>query len=323
MIYAQDYFWEIKILLIGVWFDLCVLWNTLVMSQIMKALLLMGYLFLIQSTPPLPNYYSFCIDTLGSTLSITASALLLNFLNLQPKSQKNLINRFLVWFISIIILGTVRDISMSFTTCFFHEDLQEFPNLYPSLAGSFLSARLTAVVASAACYFLSAGRLLLFTNPLYFHSLNTIRGMVIAILGSLIVGLFDLAWNWIICYARTDSPMNVVVLHFQTELGLHPNTKGENYTNSVKDMSLKESDNEDSTCFMFPTVGACLLLAVLMELARLIFVLIKRRKTAPLMTLANTPGLGARAATVAEAITTTESVVAASSSAAPMAMLKL
>ena len=289
----------------------------------MKALILVGYLVLIQTTPPLPNYYSFCIDTLGSTLSITACALLLNFLNSQPPAQKNLLNRLLAWFTSILILGTVRDISMSFTTCFFHENLQEFLDMYPSLAGSFLSMRLTGVLASAACYFLSAGRLLLFTNPAYFHSLNPIRGMIIAILGSLIVGLFDLALNWITCYARTDSPINGIVLHFQAELGLSSITKGENYTTSIKDKSLKESDNEDNTCFMFPTVGACLLLAVLMELARLIFVLIKRRKTAPLMTLANTPGLGARAATVAEAITTTESVVAASSSAAPMAMLKL
>ena len=285
----------------------------------MKALILVGYLVLIQTTPPLPNYYSFCIDTLGSTLSITACALLLNFLNSQPPAQKNLLNRLLAWFTSVLILGTVRDISMSFTTCFFHDDLQEFLDMYRSLAASFLSIRLTTVVAAVAIFFLSAGRLLLFTNPAYIHTLNPTRGLVIAIISSLIVGLFDLACNWITCYAGADSFTDRIVIHFQAELGLSLNIMGENYTTSDKDKSLKDSDNEDNTCFTIPTIASCLFLAVLMELTRLIYVLIKRRKTAPLMNLSNTPGPSATTAAAADAIPANESAVAASTSAAPLA----
>ena len=298
----------------------------------------MAYLCLVVFVPPLPNYYTFSIDVIGSTFNATASILLIHFLNSRPVAQKNLLNRLLALFTLTILIGTIRNVSMSFMTCFFHSELQELLDEFPFFPLSFLSMRITGNVEAVACCSLSAGRLLLFSNPVYFQTLNPNKWVITATFSAFIVGFGDFIFNWITCYAWVDTPVSGIMINFCQEMGLSLKTveamldennntleaenflseQGEllyaddtnlntlswsnytmetenfiielgpaSYTNETNITSFTWSnsttaEDNNNQCFTIPVTVVFLFGALIMELTKLFFALIRQRKTAPL-----------------------------------------
>lgn len=243
-----------------------------------KICAVLGYLCLVVYVPEMPNYYTFSVDVLAFSSTSAASGLLLQFLNTRPVAQKNLLNRKLAVFVLFLFLGSTRNFSMALTTCFFHAELQRFVDVHPSLAASFLSMRLTAVMACFSVLALCAGRLLLFANPVYFHNLNPIHGTILTVLLNVLLVGVDLVYSWVTCYSHADDPENKIIINFRTEMGLVKHIQAVNIS-TLHQMNNTESELEETNCKPLPSIEIFLGTAVLLEGAKLIVVLIRKIKT--------------------------------------------
>jgi len=125
----------------------------------LKCFCMIAYFCLIVLVPSMPSYYTFFINTIGFTLTILASLLLLLFLNSRPLAQKNLLHRVLVLSIIVTLLGTTWHFLMSFVACFFNSQLSQLVNAHPKLSFSLLSTRWYILQGMTAWGGLSAGRL--------------------------------------------------------------------------------------------------------------------------------------------------------------------
>lgn len=243
-----------------------------------KICAVLGYLCLVVYVPEMPNYYTFSVDVLAYSSTGAASGLLLQFLNTRPVAQKNLLNRKLAVLVLFLFLGSTRNFSMALTTCFFHAELQRFVDAHPSLAASFLSMRLTAVMACFSVLALCAGRLLLFANPVYFHNLNPIHGTILTVLLNVLLSGVDLVYSWVTCYSHADDPENKIIINFRTEMGLVKHIQAFNISTLLQ-MNNTESELEETNCKPLPSIEIFLGTAVLLEGAKLLVVLVRKIKT--------------------------------------------
>lgn len=243
-----------------------------------KICALLGYLILVVYVPEMPNYYTFSVDVLAFSSTGVASGLLLHFLNTRPVAQKNLLNRKLAALVLFLFLGTTRNFTMALTTCFFHAELQRFADVHPSLAASFLSMRLTAVMACFSVLALCAGRLLLFANPVYFHNLNPIHGTILSVSLNVLLSGVDMVYSWVTCYDHVDDPENSIIINFRTEMGLVKHIQAVNIS-TLHQINNTESAFEEKKCNPLPFIEIFLGTALLLEGAKLVVVMIKKIKT--------------------------------------------
>ena len=164
--------------------------------------------FLVVFVPPRPSFYTLVIDIVGFIMTLTSTILLVNFLNRRPAAQKYWLNRILLMFVCTMFFGTCRSITLIFLTSFFHEGLQEFHDTYPIFTASFIVMRFAALPQGTVVSFLSAGRLLLFVNPVLFQSLSPNTALFLASLGMLFIECLDIGTNWLTCYVQGISTPN-------------------------------------------------------------------------------------------------------------------
>ena len=247
-------------------------------NKSMKLTLLVAYVNIMLSVPPFPNYYTFAIDTIGFLTTMIASSLLIHFLNTRPVNQKNLLNRILAIGVLIGLLGTVRNYVMAVVTCFFHSELQEFDNQFPALTASFLSMRITGLMEAVIICCLSIGRLILFATPVVFHNLNPTTGIIAVGFGVFAIPVVDAAYNWITCYSKVETPISLIILNFQAEMGLSSYSRELSINNTH--LNVTEEEIKDSyICNPLPITPVVLLSTILLEIARLVTVLNMKRET--------------------------------------------
>ena len=247
-------------------------------NKSMKLTLLVAYVNIMLSVPPFPNYYTFAIDTIGFLTTMIASSLLIHFLNTRPVNQKNLLNRILAIGVLIGLLGTVRNYVMAVVTCFFHSELQEFDNQFPALTASFLSMRITGLMEAVIICCLSIGRLILFATPVVFHNLNPTTGIIAVGFGVFAIPVVDAAYNWITCYSKVETPISLIILNFQAEMGLSSYLRELSINNTH--LNVTEEEIKDSyICHLLPITPVVLLSTILLEIARLVTVLNMKRET--------------------------------------------
>lgn len=272
--------------------------NNMNLKSSMKLVILVAYLNIIISAPPLPNYYTFAVDTVGFTLTTIAGGLLLNFLNTRPVNQKNLLNRILVLFVVAVLISTLRNYVLTVMTCFFHSQLQRFVDEFPILVYSFLVMRLTGEIEAIIVCSLSMWRLILFAAPAIFHNVNPMTGVITAVLGALAVTVFDIIYNWITCYSVLENPVSEIIINFQAEIGLSPSSKNletnntnleTNNTNLENtNTNLNQGDDVNNICHPLPIVPILFICPIILEFVRIVVVLIRQQKTTPANT-ASTP----------------------------------
>ena len=243
----------------------------------MKLVILVAYLNIIMSAPPLPDYYTFAVDTVGFTLTTFAGGLLFHFLNTRPVNQKNLLNRILALFVIVVLISTLRNFIMTVLTCFFHAELQEFVEKYSAFSLSVLPMRLTGGMEAVVVCCLSIGRLMLFQTPVVFHNINQTTGVFISVFGMLAIPVLDMAYNWITCFGVVENPVSEIVINFQAEMGLSLIFKHLE-TNST---FLNKEDEMERTCHPLPTMSILLICPTLLEFVRILGVLIRKSKTTP------------------------------------------
>ena len=277
----------------------------------MKLVILVAYFNIIISAPPLPNYYTFAVDTVGFNLTTITGGLLFHFLNTRPVNQKNLLNRILVLFVVVVVISTLRNYVLTVMTCFFHYELQRFVDEFPALAYSFLPMRLTGEIEAIVVCSLSLWRLILFAAPAKFHNVHPMTGVITAVLGALAVTVFDIMYNWITCYSVLENPISEIIINLQAEIGLssssknletnntnletnstnletnstHLETNNTNLENS--NTNLNQGDESDNMCHPLPFVPILFICPILLEFVTIVVVLFRQRKTTPANTASN------------------------------------
>ena len=88
---------------------------------------------------------------------------------------------------------------MSYATSFWISQLKDILEVYPALV-VLLSFRYYILLEISLVSCLSAGRLLLFTNPVVFHRLRLAFGIAILCCITFGISAFDFLYGWTVCF---------------------------------------------------------------------------------------------------------------------------
>ena len=237
-----------------------------------KIICVLMYSCVVLIVPPIPNLYTFIIDCLAYTVTIAASVFVIYFLNTRPSSQKNILNKILILTVAAIILKCTRDILVSFIACFLTSELAEFIDTNPRMV-YLLAIRYYIILKLGMAVWLSAGRLLLFTNPVLFHRLNPTRGAMVAVLITFSIGFIDFIYMSVV---YGDNLKNSKIwLNFMTDTGI-TNRRVDNQT-SKRNVTIEEEESSN-LCYQVPTIQLLLVCAILMEVSRIVYLTLKEYK---------------------------------------------
>ena len=163
---------------------------------------------------------------LGFTLTLTASVFLIWFLITRPAAQRNLLNRILTLFVSTLLLATIRSFILSIGACFFNSELAALVEAQPVLSAGILSLRCHGVMIMPVMSAISAGRLLMFMDPVIFYLVHAPSGVMMIGFLSVMIGLSDFAYNLTYCWDEVSAEKSILILVFKAELGIQSTTQG-------------------------------------------------------------------------------------------------
>ena len=243
------------------------------LTNTMKIIGLSVYTIIVAFTPSMPNIYTFVVNSMEYTFSIAASAFLIYFLKTRPMPQQNFLNRILILITATILVQSARAEFMSLIACFWNSELKEFLKVNPLMV-HFLSYRSLTLLLLGLASWLSAGRLMLFTNPVVFHKLRPTRTAAVSLFLTVVVITIDFIYGLVVCY---DNPKTMLAVAFRVETGIEESFEINSTT--VKQNSTGEQEEDTvQPCYHLPTVPILILSALLMEISRVIYVIITNFK---------------------------------------------
>ena len=185
-----------------------------------KVTCVFAYMCLVAFVPEMPSIYTLCISCLGFCLTISASVILIHFLNTRPPAQKNLLNRILVLLTGVLNLGTVRCFLVSVLAYFWNSELKAVTDAYPAIIAGIFSVRFYTIMEIIVICILSTGRLLLFSNPAIFNNLAPFAtpGAVFAGLLALGISALDMVLLSFMC---SENPNTWMLFIFKSEAGIN------------------------------------------------------------------------------------------------------
>ena len=233
--------------------------------------------------PAMPSYYTFCVNTIGFVATTLACVFVIQFLNTRPTQQKNILNRILALSIIILLWWTTQRYIVSFLACFLTSEVTHLVNIYPLLTYFFFSVRNVVIAALCSMCCLSAGRLLLFTKPVIFISLNSYTGVMLTGFMTALGITADQLCRWLTCSGdQLKNHMSMKI--FRASIGIQRDTFANQTINHQQNGTNKNSENikNDNQCSDLPMLkigAACFLV---LEASKLLYTiakeLIKQRK---------------------------------------------
>ena len=196
---------------------------------------------------------------------MSASVLLIYFLSTRPPVQKNVLNRILVLVAIAIIIGCTRCFAISTAACFWQEQLKVIMEENPTLI-SVLSYRYFVIFGASLLCAMSAGRLLLMTNPVVFHGINPTTGAVVLCFVTVLICVLDFTYGWILCFGSSST--KILITNFEKEIGIWK----EDVQNQT---TLAEYWTQNDYCIQLPTLIIILLLTLVLEFFKFVFVFLK------------------------------------------------
>ena len=232
---------------------------------VIKLLSIVLYTLVIVIVPEMPSIYTFLINCIGFSVSLSASVLLIYFLSIRSPVQKNVLNRILVLFAIAIIIGCTRCFAISTAACFWQEQMKVIMEENPTLI-SVLSYRYFVIFGASLLCAMSAGRLLLMTNPVVFHGINPTTGAVVLCFVTVIICVLDFTYGWILCFGSSST--KIIMTNFEKEIGIWK----EDVQNQT---TLAEDWTQNDYCIQLPSLIVILLLTLVLEFFKFVFVFLK------------------------------------------------
>ena len=175
----------------------------------------------------------------------------------------------------MLICKSTRDFLVSFVACFWDRQLSKMMEIYPGVI-FLLATRYYQILLVGLASWLSAGRMLLLTNPVFFHQLQPNKGaMVVAVL-TVCVGAMDIIYTLIACGCGINLNRTRMFYHLKMETGIHEIRMSDNF-NSSQNLT-KEGVKTQKFCYPLPVIQLLILLTVLMELTYFTFLVVKEHK---------------------------------------------
>ena len=248
-----------------------------------KVTCIFAYMCLVTFVPEMPSIYTFCTNCLGFCLTISASVILIYFLNTRPPAQKNLLNRILVLLTGVLSLGTARCFLVSLVACFWNSELKAVTDAYPAIIAGIFSVRFYTIMEIIVICILSTGRLLLFSNPAIFNNLAPFAtpGAVFAGLLALGISALDMVLLSFMC---SENPNTWMLFIFKAEAGINniQNNVMNNTTRIIEDDHYANYTTriieDDQLCSLPPTIYIVITSTMILETSTLIYIFIKEYK---------------------------------------------
>ena len=248
-----------------------------------KVTCIFAYMCLVTFVPEMPSIYTFCTNCLGFCLTISASVILIYFLNTRPPAQKNLLNRILVLLTGVLSLGTARCFLVSLVACFWNSELKAVTDAYPAIIAGIFSVRFYTIMEIIVICILSTGRLLLFSNPAIFNNLAPFAtpGAVFAGLLALGISALDMVLLSFMC---SENPNTWMLFIFKAEAGINniQNNVMNNTTRIIEDDHYANNTTriieDDQICSLPPTIYIVITSTMILETSTLIYIFIKEYK---------------------------------------------
>ena len=238
----------------------------------LKILCVLVYSCTVLFVPEMPNIYSFVINSLAIIISTSASVLLFCFLNTRPIEQKNLLNRILVLLTVLLVIGSLRNYIISFIACFWHHQLKKAVETNPLVTAGLLSVRPYTIMECVALCALSAGRLLLFINPVVFHKIQPTSAWAIIVgILAVVLSALDFVFGLLLC---KDNPNTNMMKTFKAETGILDRISF-NVTYEEKYNNTELIKKEDVKCQLIPTLPVLMVLFILLETSRVMYIIRK------------------------------------------------
>ena len=248
-----------------------------------KVTCVFAYMCLVAFVPEIPSIYTLCISCLGFCLTISASVILIHFLNTRPPAQKNLLNRILVLLTGVLNLGTVRCFLVSVLAYFWNSELKAVTDAYPAIIAGIFSVRFYTIMEIIVICILSTGRLLLFSNPAIFNNLAPFAtpGAVFAGLLALGISALDMVLLSFMC---SENPNTWMLFIFKSEAGINniQNNVMNNTTRIIEDDHYANNTTriieDDQLCSLPPTIYIVITSIMILETSTMVYIFIKEYK---------------------------------------------
>ena len=248
-----------------------------------KVTCVFAYMCLVAFVPEMPSIYTLCISCLGFCLTISASVILIHFLNTRPPAQKNLLNRILVLLTGVLNLGTVRCFLVSVLAYFWNSELKAVTDAYPAIIAGIFSVRFYTIMEIIVICILSTGRLLLFSNPAIFNNLAPFAtpGAVFAGLLALGISALDMVLLSFMC---SENPNTWMLFIFKSEAGINniQNNVMNNTTRIIEDDHYANNTTriieDDQLCSLPPTIYIVITSTMILETSTMVYIFIKEYK---------------------------------------------
>ena len=242
-------------------------------KNILKTVFLSAYILVVVFVPQMPSYYNFAVSTVGYISTMTASVLIIQFLNSRPPAQINLLNRLLALLLLAVALAATRCYFLTTIACWANQELAQFVENKQLFSATVLSLNTYSVICACCFLALCGGRLLLFACPQLYVKLPP--RVTAFIVGSVSVSISILNnVYYATCTHFADSKSHELLTHVREELGIVKSIVSLNQT-SVGNLTAEA--HEKVGCLL-PTNGILLVIAIVLEIVKTVISVLREYK---------------------------------------------
>ena len=223
--------------------------------------------------PQMSSYYNFAVSTVGYISTMTASVLIIQFLNSRPPDQINLLNRLLALLLLAAALAATRCYFLTNIACWANQELAQFVENHQLFSSTVLSLNTYSAICASCFLALCGGRLLLFACPqLYVRLPPRVTAFIV---GSVSVSISILNnVNYTTCTHFADSKSHALLNHVREELGIVKSIVSLNKT-SVGNLT---AETHEKVGCLLPTNGILLVIAIVLEIVKTVISVLREYK---------------------------------------------
>ena len=240
----------------------------------LKVLITLAYACFIAFVPEMPSYYTFTVNCIGFSVTLTATILLIWFLVTRPTANINVLNRMVALYGISLLLGTLRTFSMSVYACFWNSDLQKRVKEYPMSTTLFMSLRWSLILSSFVIFSISAGRLLLFVKPVVFQEVPPNIGALVVFIVAVLASFVDMTYTWVFSTRNVSLEKSMHMVVFKAEMGIKQDLVEYDKANYGRNSTVETTEEKEPYYFL-PMMQILIFGSLGLEITKVVYAITK------------------------------------------------
>ena len=222
----------------------------------------------------MPSYYTFTVNCIGFSVTLTATILLIWFLVTRPTANVNVLNRMVALYGISLLLGTLRTFSMSVYACFWNSGLQELVKEYPMSTTLFMSLRWSLILSCTVIFSISAGRLLLFVKPVVFQEVSPNIGALVVFIVAMLASLVDMTYTWVFSSRNVSLEKSMHMVVFKAEMGIQQDLVEYDIPNFGRNSTVETAEEKEPYYFL-PLMQILIFGSIGLEITKVVYAFTK------------------------------------------------